>query len=94
MNEKSKSEIELIKEEEDYQEFNYQLLGRLKMDCDYYLGCGGRHKKHLWALDECEQIKKMKELYNSFSYSKKPEWLSYENILEYERLMTETKKPH
>ncbi|WP_315069185.1 LPD11 domain-containing protein [uncultured Clostridium sp.] len=67
--------------------FNYQMLGRLKMDCDYYLGNGNRYKNHLWAGDEQEQINKMKELYNSFSNDKKPEWLTYNQILQYEKLM-------
>ena len=64
-------------------EFNYQLLARLQMDCEYYLGCGNRDKKHLFCLDEQEQIAKMKELYNGFS--EKPEWLSFEQILGYEK---------
>lgn len=67
--------------------FDYQLLGRLKSDCDYYLGMGGRHSKHLWAGDVKGQIKKMKELYNSFPKDKKPEWLTMNQILDYERKM-------
>ncbi|QST02485.1 hypothetical protein IMZ31_23840 (plasmid) [Pontibacillus sp. ALD_SL1] len=67
--------------------FNYSLLSRLKMDCDYYLGNGGRHPKHLWAGNEQDQIQKMKELHNSFSHDKKPEWLTYEEILQYEDAM-------
>lgn len=78
-----------VKEEQPTQEekFNYQLLGRLKSDCEYYLNYGNRNKKHLWSLDEQEQINKMKELYNSFSDDKKPEWLTLEQILQYEKLM-------
>lgn len=30
-------------------EFEYQLLGRLKSDCDYYLGFGYAFEGHLWA---------------------------------------------
>lgn len=69
------------------QKFNYQLLDRLRSDCEYYLGYGYRNKKQLWAGNEKEQIKKMKELWNSFSDDKKPEWLTYEQILVYEKLM-------
>ena len=29
--------------------FEYQLLDRLRSDCDYYLGAGGRANKNLWA---------------------------------------------
>ena len=69
------------------EKFNYMLLGRLQMDCNYYLGNGNRYKGHLWAKDEQEQINKMKELYNSFTDDKKPEWLTWEQILQYEKLM-------
>ena len=41
----------------------YRLLGRLKADCDYFLGTGGRAEKHLWAGNVREQIAKMRELY-------------------------------
>lgn len=69
------------------EKFNYQLLSRLQSDCKYYLSYGNRNEKHLWAGDEQEQINKMKELYNSFADDKKPEWLTYEQILQYEKLM-------
>lgn len=65
--------------------FNYQLLSRLQQDCEYYLGHGNRSKKHLWALDEAAQIKKMKELYEGLR--EKPEWISLEEIERYERSM-------
>lgn len=71
--------------------FNYMLLSRLQQDCKYYLGNGNRYSKHLWAGNEKEQIEKMKELYNSFKDDKKPEWLTYEQILEYEKLMINNK---
>lgn len=66
-------------------EFNYQLLGRLQQDCEYYLGHGNRDKKRLWALDESEQIAKMKELYEAFQ--EKPEWISLADIERYEAAM-------
>lgn len=65
--------------------FRYMLLSRMKSDCDYYLGNGSRHAKHLWAGDEVEQIAYMKALWNSFGENDKPEWLSFEQILEYEQ---------
>lgn len=67
--------------------FNYMLLSRLQMDCNYYLGNGGRYKGNLWANDEQRQIDKMKELYNSFSDKDKPEWITMEDILRYEKEM-------
>jgi hypothetical protein len=65
--------------------FNYQLLGRLQQDCEYYLGNGARNKKHLWALDETEQIRKMKELFEGFQ--DKPQWISLSDIEQYEAAM-------
>lgn len=65
--------------------FNYQLLSRLQQDCDYYLGHGNRAKKHLWAGDEAEQIAKMKEIYASLP--EKPEWITLEQIAQYEAAM-------
>ena len=65
--------------------FNYQLLARLKQDCEYYLGHGNRAKKHLWACDEAEQIAKMKALYAGFSEN--PEWISLEEIEQYKAKM-------
>lgn len=65
--------------------FNYQLLSRLQQDCEYYLGHGRRNAKHLWALDEAEQIAKMKELYEGLE--EKPEWLSLEDIERYAAAM-------
>lgn len=66
--------------------FNYQLLGRLQQDCEYYLGAGARNKKHLWALDEAEQIQKMKELYAGLP--EKPEWITLADIERYEAALT------
>ena len=68
-------------------EFKYQMLGRLRSDCEYYLGFGNRCKKCLYYLDEQEHIDGMKELFNSFSDDEKPEWLTYEEILSYEKAM-------
>lgn len=67
--------------------FRYQLLSRLKSDCDYYLGYGNRNPNCLWGETEVEQIKAMKALWKSFVYEDKPEWLTWEEILEYERQM-------
>lgn len=65
--------------------FRYQLLSRLQADCEYYLNYGNRNKKFLWSGDEKEQIELMVLLYESFSEDKKPEWLSFEQIKEYEK---------
>lgn len=68
------------------EQFNYMLLSRLQTDCEYFLGWGNRLEKYLWAGNVAEQIAKMKELYNGFT--EKPEWLSYQEILNYETRMT------
>jgi len=68
-------------------DFRYQLLDRMRMDCEYYLGNGNRSSKHLWAENEKTQIENMKILWNSFAADEKPTWLSYEKILEYEKQM-------
>lgn len=68
-------------------EFRYRLLSRLQADCDYYLGHGNRHKKDLWAGDETKQIELMIELHNSFEKDKKPEWLTMDDISNYQEKM-------
>lgn len=72
--------------------FRYQMLSRLQMDCDYFLGNGNRADKHLWAGNVPDHIKIMRALYNSFSDDKKPEWISMEDIDNYEKEMTDTLK--
>lgn len=60
---------------------DYVLLDRLRADCDYFLGAGGRSEKHLWAGNVHAQIKKMQELYDALP--EKPEWLTAEAIDRY-----------
>lgn len=67
--------------------YKYQLLDRMRMDCDYYLGNGQIYGNHLWAGTEEKQIEYMKALWNSFPDEGKPEWLTYPQILEYEENM-------
>lgn len=70
-------------------EYQYMLLDRLRQDCDYYLGNGNRHTKHLWAGSVDAQIKEMKKIWNSLK--EKPEWLTMEDINNYEKLMKDKK---
>lgn len=72
------------------QKSEYMLLGRLQMDCNYYLGAGNRNSKHLWAGTPKEQIEKMKKLYSKLVV--KPEWLSEKNISDYEKAMLPQEK--
>ena len=69
----------------DYQRFEYGLLSRLVADCRYFLGNGNGHEKHLWAGSVEAQIDKMRELWNQLE--EKPEWLSLDDIDEYEEKM-------
>lgn len=67
--------------------FRYMMLDRLRTDCNYYLD-GHQLKKHLWANDETEHVSLMIELYNSFDEEERPEWISMDDIKEYQRKMT------
>jgi hypothetical protein len=80
----------ILTSEESYR---YQMLDRLRCDCNYYLGYGGRYPKHLWAGNEKEQIEAMKLIWNSFSDEDKPEWLTWEQIIEFEKEMVKTESP-
>lgn len=71
-------------------EYQYMLLDRLKTDCEYFLGNGNRNEKHLWAGSVDAQIKEMKKIWNSLK--EKPEWLTMEDINNYEKLMKDRKE--
>ena len=71
---------------EDRYRFEYQLLDRLKMDCDYILGAGGPSAvKYLHQGSVEAQISKMRELYDSLPDNAKPEWLTLADIERYDR---------
>lgn len=65
--------------------FRYQMLDRLRSDCEYYLGYGHRNPGCLWAKSEEAQIEEMKKVWDSFSDDEKPEWLTWKQIEKYER---------
>ena len=64
---------------------DYRLLGRLRADCEYFLGAGGRAEKHLWAGSVRAQIAKLRGLYDTLP--EKPEWLTKEAIDDYAERM-------
>lgn len=72
-------------------ESEYQLLDRLRTDCEYFLSAGNRETKKLWAGSVEEQIAKMRELYHMLP--EKPEWLTEQDIERYEKLMTTAPVP-
>lgn len=65
--------------------FEYQLLDRLRTDCNYFLNAGNGNTKYLWAGTVREQIDKMKELYQLLPL--KPEWLDMSDIENYQKPM-------
>lgn len=65
--------------------FEYQLLDRLRIECNYFLGAGSRSEKHLWAGSVHDQIAKMRELYDLLP--EKPEWLTPDDINKYAQRM-------
>ena len=67
--------------------FRYMMLSRMKMDCDYYFGNGGKNSKTLWAHNEKEQIKNMVALWSTFEPEDKPEWLTWDELTNYAHRM-------
>ena len=69
--------------------YKYQLLDRLRSDCEYFLNAGNRQPPKLWAGSVPAQLDAMRRLYDSFPKSERPEWLTAEQIEDYARRMTE-----
>lgn len=70
--------------------FKYQLLARMQSDCERYIdsnNVNNRNPKYLWSGDAKSQIKDMKALFKSFKKDELPKWLSWNDILKYEREM-------
>lgn len=67
--------------------YRYMLLDRMRQDCAYYLGNGNRNPNNLCAGSVEQQLEEMKAIWNSFPDEDKPEWLTWEEILEFERRM-------
>ena len=68
-------------------EFQYQILDRMRSDCEYILGSGNRCTKDLWGKSVQKHIEAMRRIWNELI--EKPMWLSMEQIDEYERKMKE-----
>ena len=82
-----RGEYEIINAEkpiDDGMRFNYMMLDRLRGDCEYFLGHGNRSLKILTPEDHIEE---MKRLWNNLPDDKKPEWLTWEQIIKYEKEM-------
>lgn len=66
--------------------FEYMMLDRMRMDCDYYLGYG-RRSLSILGDDPQKHINEMKKLWKKLPEDGKPEWLTWEQILDYENQM-------
>lgn len=65
--------------------FDYRMLSRLQSDCEYFLNWGKGGVRNLYYNSVEEHIDEMKKLWNKLPI--KPEWLSYEDIEDYEKRM-------
>ncbi len=83
-----KVNFEYTKKEDSYR---YMLLDRMRGDCEYFLENGNGFEGHLWAGNVEDHIMIMKEIWNSFEQKQKPEWLSMEDIIDYENRMSDLK---
>ena len=72
--------------------FEYQMLGRLKADCDYFLGNGNGYEPHLWAGSVEKQITEMRKRLAEFCDDEKPEWLTDADINRYESEMLKRRR--
>ena len=80
---------EFIAEHDD--SFKYQLLDRMKGDCEYYISNKENDENnHLWGKSAKDHIEYMKKLYNSFD--EKPEWLTMRDIENFEKRMLGNEK--
>ena len=63
--------------------FDYMMLSRMQMDCKYYDNAAQYNNAHWQTANE--MIESMKERWNKFPDDLKPEWITWEEILEYEK---------
>ena len=82
---------EKLPAEENDSSFFYQMLSRLKSDCEYFLGNGCRFEPHLWAGSVDKHIAEMRKYYALVP--EKPDWLTEADIDLYERDMKGDYRP-
>lgn len=71
--------------------FEYMMLSRLKDDCDGFLSdddCRYHNPRGIWGTNVESHIRRMKEIWSKIPEDIKPEWLTFEQILDYESRMT------
>ena len=62
---------------------DYMMLDRMRVDCEYYDTAAHYNNSHASTIRQT--IDRMKEIWNKFPEDLKPEWISYEKILGYEK---------
>lgn len=65
--------------------FRYMMLDRMRQDCIRSIERCNGSANVLWSKDCRLQIESMKAIWNTFSEKDTPEWLTWEDILEFER---------
>lgn len=73
--------------EQNRDEHNYRMLGRLETDVKYFLGAGNGSERNLWSGNVDDHIKDMKKFFNAISKNRKPEWITLKGIENYEKQM-------
>ena len=63
----------------------YQMLDRLKSDCEYFLGNGNKYPSSLYMKNVDDQIEAMKRIWDLLK--EKPEWLTLDQIKEFKNKM-------
>lgn len=63
--------------------FDYMMLSCMQMGCKYYQSAWSYNNAHFQTAKE--MIESMKEHWNKIPDDLKPEWISWEEILEYEK---------
>lgn len=62
---------------------DYMMLSRMQTDCKYYNSAA--HYNHAHCQTAKSMIESMKEIWQKFPEDLKPEWCTWEQILEYEK---------
>lgn len=65
--------------------FDYMMLSRMQADCKYYNSAEHFNCAHASTWEQ--HIEEMKKLWKKFPEDLKPEWCTWEQILEYEKSM-------
>lgn len=73
---------------ESIYKFEYMMLSKLQSDCEYFLGYGSRNPNILCNGSVKSHINRMKDLWTTFPDSQKPAWLTWEQLLQYEKEMS------